>query len=310
MRWTARVAAAMCCMAVLMVTLGGAASALGGKHPRLAHRAAHAVPGKHVDRTAVAPNTGPPPKYQQVTSALLTAPAGAQTRGTVTCPAKTVPYDGGAVISSTSTLSNLNSSFPTDTGWDVDVNNAGAAADTFRVYAVCAKKNVKWSIVFGTPVTNAATAQNSALATCPAGTRVTGGGGYSSSGSLQVNMNTTIPLKTGTGKKATYSWRTDENNASTTATTITSVAVCGRAAGYKIVAGTTVTMNAQSQGSATVACPSPTVVLGGGGFSSSGSTVVDLNSTLPISTTTWQVYEDNNTTGTNSLTAYAVCAGT
>lgn len=307
MRWTARVAAALFATAVLAVALGGAAGATAGKHATIAHRAAHAVPGKHLPPVAALPSALPP-KYTVVISALLTAAAGTQTLGTMTCPGKKVPYGGGAVISGTSTLVNLNSSVPTSTGWRVYVNNASAASNTFQIYVVCAKKNSSWSIVSGTAVDNPAGAQNTATVSCPTGTKVMGGGVFASSGSTSVNINSTLPLGSGKGKKASYGWRGDVNNASTGDDTITAQAVCGRAAGYSIVTGTPVLVNAGSQTGAAVACPSPAVPLGGGGFSSSGSPLVDLNSSLPLSNG-WEVYEDNNSTGASSITAYAVCAG-
>ena len=123
------------------------------------------------------------------------------------------------------------------------------------------------------------------------------------------NMNTTIPVKTGSGTSAVYSWRTDQNNNGAGSATFEAYAVCGHAAGYKIVIGTPVSNPPSSQTQAVVTCPSPKVALSGGGFSSSANPAVDLNSSGPISTN-WEVYENNPTTGTPTIAAYAVCAGT
>src|SRR5262249_42330025 len=107
----------------------------------------------------------------------------------------------------------------------------------------------------------------------------------------------------------TKGWRVDANNASTGDDTVTAYAVCGKKhAGYAQVSGIATTVNASSQGSADASCPTGTLVLSGGAFSSSGSTQVNLNSTLPVSTTDWKSYEDNGSSGTNTVTAYAVCA--
>lgn len=240
--------------------------------------------------------------YVEVVSALLTDAAGTQTTGTAVCPAGKSLVGGGAVISSTSLSENINSSIPSADGltWRVYVNNSSATSGTFRVYAICVKKLAVYSVVAGTGIDNPAGAQNSATVTCAKGTFPLGGGGFASSGSTAVNLNTSIPITRG--------WRTDVNNASTGDNTATAYVICGKKRpGYAEVTGTTTTINPSSQGSATVTCPAGTLVLSGGAFSSSGSTAVNLNSTLPISTTTWQSYEDNATTGTNSLTAYAVC---
>ena len=306
MKRTARIATSVVglCAAVAMVT--SAATAAAGKHPATAHRATRTVAGKRLGPVAPLPNALPP-KYTVVSSGSLTAAAGTQTRGAATCPAKTVPYGGGAEVTSFSMTTNLNSPFPTSTGWDADINNAGSATDTFIVFAVCAKKNASYSVVVTSPVTN--TTQQRATAVCPAGTKVMGGGGLSNSGSTAVNMNSTFPQKVGSGQAATYQWVTDENNATATATTFEAYAVCGHAAGYKLVAGTPVVNPAGMQTGAIATCPSPKVPLGGGGLSSSGNVAVSLNTSQPASST-WEAFEDNNGTGAPTLTAYAICAGT
>jgi hypothetical protein len=242
-------------------------------------------------------------KYQQVFSALLADNAGTQSSGTAACPAGTKLVGGGAVISSTSLSENLNSSIPSSDGltWRVYVNNSSATNGTFRVYAVCVKSVGKYAVVTGTGLSNPAGAQTSATVTCPKNTFPLGGGGFSSSGSTLVNLNSSIPLSSG--------WRVDVNNASTGTNTATAYAVCGKKkTGYAQVSGTASTVNPSSQGSASVTCPAGTLVLSGGSFSSAGSTLVNLNSTLPTSTATWQSYESNGSTSSSSVTAYAVCA--
>ena len=242
-----------------------------------------------------------------VNSGSLSVAAGTQTRGVATCPAKTVPYGGGAEVTSNSMTTNINSSFPTATGWNADINNAGSAPDTFVVFAVCAKKNASYSIVVSSPVSN--TTQNRGTAVCPAGTKVMGGGSLSNSGSVLVNMNSTFPQKVGKGQSATYQWATDENNAAGGAPTFVVYAVCGHAAGYTLVAGTPQVDPAMTQTGAIAVCPSGKVPLGGGALSSSGNVAVDLNTSQPASAT-WEAFEDNNATGAPTITAYAICAGT
>ncbi len=137
---------------------------------------------------------------------------------------------------------------------------------------------------------------------CPAKTFVLGGGSLSNSGSVAVNINSTLPSGNG--------WRTDQNTNTSTATTFTVYAICGKKPkGYIATSGSSVTNPPSSQTLATATCASGSVPLSGGAFSSSGSPAVDLNSTLP-SSNGWAAYEDNTAgAGTATITAYVICAG-
>lgn len=282
-------------LAASVQTASAAPSGKGAPAP-LAHRTPHSskLPG-------IAPMSALA-GYRQVSSATFTDPANSQVVGTVACPANSVVVGGGAVITSSSLSEDLNASAPLTDGvtWRAYVNNSGATSGTFRVYAVCVKKVAKYAVVAGTAVTNNAGTQTSASVTCPKGTVPLGGGGFASSGSTAVAINTSIPLAKG--------WRVDVNNGSTGTNMATAYAVCGKKpAGYAQVAGTPTTIGAGVQAAASAVCPSGTLVLGGGGFSSSGSTATNLNTTIPSSTTGWESFENNGTTSSNTLTAYAVC---
>ncbi len=249
--------------------------------------------------------SGAKPAGYLIVSATFSAGNGVQTRGTVVCPMKgtaaRLPQGGGAVILSTSLGANINSSAPNGKTWVVDMNNNSGVNTTFVVYAVCAIPSNKYQVVTST-VTNSAGQQTSATAACPSGTKVLGGGGFSSSGSVLVNVNTSIP--TGNG------WRVDENNATGLDASLTAYAVCSaqaKKAHYGVTVGTAVTNFAGTETHAEALCPSGRSALGGGGFSGSGSTSVNMNSTSPI-TGGWSVYE-NNASGTDTtITPYVVCA--
>jgi hypothetical protein len=239
--------------------------------------------------------------YHQVSSSPLADPANGQVEGTVACPSGTLALSGGAVISGSSLLENLNASFPLSggAGWGVYVNNASATSGTFTVYAVCATNILNYQVFTGTGVDNPAGLQSEAVVTCPSGAPL-GGGGVASSGATTVNLNSSFPLKKG--------WRADANNGSTGGDTITPYVVCGtKPKLYQQVAGTTATNTAGSQTNASAACPTGTEVLGGGSLSGSGSTTVNLNTTIPAGMTGWSVYEDNSGSSDASLTAYALC---
>jgi len=270
------------------------------------HSGAPAAPG--AGKQAPGVQAAAKPTGYTVISASFTAPNGQETSGSVTCPAtkKGVtrdPLSGGVVIQSTSLSANVNSSSPSGTSWGAYVNNNSGADTSFTVYAVCATPHKHYQVVTSSGVTNAAGDQSTAIVACPSGTKVTGGGGYNSSSDLAVNINSSIPSGNG--------WRIDENNAGTGSNTAYSYAVCSSSwpakTGYNVVLGTTLTNAAGTETHATALCASGQSVLGGGGYSGSGSTAVNMNSTGPFSGG-WGVYENNASGSDTTINAYAICA--
>jgi hypothetical protein len=166
----------------------------------------------------------PPAGYTQVVSGAIANPAGTQTPGDEPCPSGTVVLGGGALPSSSSTNVNLNSSYPTSTGWHVAMNNADASAETFNVYAVCASAPDGYGVTVG-PVTNesggSVGAQSRAAASCPSGRVPTGGGVLSTSSSTLENISATDPRNEGPAE----SWVDWENSGGSPAT-ITAYVVC------------------------------------------------------------------------------------
>jgi hypothetical protein len=246
-----------------------------------------------------------PKGYVVVHSALLTAPAEGQTPAFAQCPAGTVPFGGGAWVSSGDTAANLNSSVPTQSGWLVDVNNGTRFDTTFTAYAVCAAAPLSYQVIVTPATPNPAGTQSSATAVCPIGTKVLGGGGYSASGATTANINSLRPSGNG--------WETDMDNAGGSATTFASYAICGhKPHGYAVVTGPAVANAPGSQVFAMATCPAPSLPLSGGGYSNSGSPLVGMNTSSPNNNGNgWQVYENNaGTIGGAFVTAYAICAGT
>jgi hypothetical protein len=297
-RWGA--VAAIGALAASVYTVAGAGSALAasGKNPAPGVPASAPAAGK----TAPVDLGGSfSSKVTVVNSGSLTATTGIQTRGSVACPSTfPQPSSGGALITSSDLNANINSSFPSGSTWIADINNASGTDTTFTVYAVCAKPNFKYTVA-SVAVTNLNGTQSSGTAVCPLHTFVRGGGALSNSGSTGANINTSIA-------SGTTGWRVDMNNAGGFDSSFTVYAVCGaKPLGYTVVSGTTVTNSAFTENLATVACPSTSpVVLGGGGFSGSGSTAVNMNSTLPTSSG-WEVFENNNTASATTLFAQVVC---
>jgi hypothetical protein len=160
------------------------------------------------------------PNHYHVKAASTIVPAFSQARLTVACPQLSLPLGGGATAASTSTLVNLNSSFPITTGWVADVDNASSAAVAASVFVVCGKEK-GYIVTHGPTTTNPAGAVTRVMASCPSPTVPIGGGGLSSSFSTSVYMVVTA-LTTASGG----GWVAYEHNASTAAAALSAYAIC------------------------------------------------------------------------------------
>ena len=284
---------------VLALTVAGAAAADASKSPTPAATASAPTPGKSLLAPAAAVAGKAPAGYKLVVSPLLASPAHSQTRGTVDCPAGKVPLGGGVFIVSGDPIVNVNSSFPTLTGWDGDVNNASGAATSFEVLVVCAKQPKKYSINEFSSTSVPAGTQNAGLASCPAGSQPLGGGAVSNSFSTAVNLNSTFPVG--------QSWRVDVNNGSTSDTTFDTWVICGKVKGYTVVVGDQFETAPFRQVRSTATCPAPTVPIGGGVFADSDLDV-NINSTVPQGSD-WVVFQNNAGPSNGTADVFAVCAG-
>jgi hypothetical protein len=242
---------------------------------------------------------GPPHGYAVASSAPFASPAGIQTRGFVTCPPHTVPLGGGVSVQSTSTDANINSSFPTATGWVVDVNNAGPAT-SFVVRASCARQPNRYTVI---PITlaNPAGAHTTGAPQCPAGTKILGGGGISRSSDLRANVGSTSLGGNG--------WRFEMNNAGPLDSFLTAYAICGKVKGHTIVIGPTFVGGPGTQTRVSATCPAPTVPIGGGVQSLSTSLAVNVNSSF-LATGAWFADVNNASALGNPETVGVICAGT
>ena len=248
-----------------------------------------------------------PNGYQLVESFQYTAPPFAQTHGTVTCPARKQPSGGGVFNESGGFPSAINSSYPSGQSWDVDVNNPTSISGGFIVFAVCLAKSPSplYKVVTAAAVaTNGA--QTTGLVTCPTKTVVIGGGAFSSSSSTAVNFNTSLPQNNG--------WRVDMNNTSGSDSNFAVYAVCDpKPHGYSVQTTGAISNPAGAQTTASLICPGTsgqTVALGGGGFSGSANTAVQMNSSFANGEGGWTVFEQNLSTADTTITGYAICAGT
>src|SRR4051794_34831484 len=161
---------------------------------------------------------------QVLTSGPFIANAGAQTRANLDCPRGFVPLGGGAFISAPALSAGLASSFPTNHGWIVDVNNPTAVSTVFEIRVVCSRKPKLYALSASVFAPVAAGGSASVAAACPAGSRPLGGG--ADTGSIQPTVSMTGSRPDGT------TWRVDEANLSGLDTTVASFTTCGTLKGY------------------------------------------------------------------------------
>jgi hypothetical protein len=134
---------------------------------------------------------------------------------------------------------------------------------------------------------------------CPAGTVPWGGGAVTSEPGPLVNLASSFPDG--------HTWIVRLNNATEDPASFQVEVVCAsRPAGYTVVQGTTELLPPLVQAGALATCPTGTKPLGGGGFTSSGNTSVNLNSSGPQGGS-WAIEEGNGTLDDWTLTAVAVC---
>jgi len=301
MNVTARVGVMVLATSVLAAVGIAAAStgeaAAGARHPALGARTARP--------RSVSPGPASQPKGYAIVDSAFTAGGGTQTTGSVTCPANTVVYGGGDAANG-GLGTNLGSSHPTSDGvWAVAINNRIPGPEGFDVWAVCAHMPKGYTQVASRVVDDPAASQAQAVATCPAGLKVLGGGGSSNSISTMVNMNTSIPKFLPNSKR--YAWQVNMNNATADEIAFRAWAVCGKVPGFALQKGSVVANGAGSATEATVACPLGTVPLGGGVRSNSTSTAVNIFSTWPYAGG-WLTLENNADSVDHTARAFVTCA--
>jgi hypothetical protein len=217
-----------------------------------------------------------------------------------------VALGGGVLIKATSLNPDINGAFPFSApgplnyNWQTDVNNTTDSIFPAESYTICAKVPPDYTEAT-TSFQLAPDSQTGQGVLCP-GSLVVWGGGVSAVGNLLVSINFTGPVGRG--------WSVDMNNASTSEVTEIVYALCAKKpAGYSIVYGHSVENPSRTLKEATARCPGASVPLSGGGFSSSDSTAVALNSTFPDGHS-WKSIESNNSGARSNFAAAAVCAGT
>jgi hypothetical protein len=180
--------------------------------------------------------------------------------------------------------------------------HAPAAAAQHASAAINASHPPGYKIVHAGPFDASPGAFDSgASVACPAGTVVWGGGVVFLGGTTaSLNVNTSQP----TGSSG---WEARVNNSGTTDAQFAVNAICAnQPAGYKLVVKT-VDNPPDTQSHASVTCPSPKVLLGGGTLSSADQVTGFLTSAWPQSSAKFTGYMFNGTATDQSFTVEAIC---
>jgi hypothetical protein len=143
-------------------------------------------------------------------------------------------------------------------------------------------------------------------AVCPAGTVVWGGGAsITGTNSLLGDINTSTPFGSG-------AWVADVNNTSGADLTFDVEAICANQPAKYAIESATADNPAGTQKYAQASCPKGTVVLGGGGISSSQDLAVDMNSSFPSVSKkhigSWVTNMNNGSGADANVEAAVICA--
>ncbi len=260
--------------------------------------ASPAVAARH---SPAAITAGQPPGYQIVRTGPLSAPPGAESSGSATCPAGTVVWGGGASISGgLNPHLTVNTSEPNGSGgWSATVNNTWTTTLQFVVDAICANKPTGYKIVSRT-VDNPPNTQSHATAPCPTLDVLLGGGELSTSGQVAAVLTSAWP-------KSSAKFTGYLDNGTTTDAKFTVFAICGqKPVGY------TITSNGTSLGPGLlfdgIACPAGTSAVGGGVQAPAHLPVVQVVGSIDQDAFGWAAEVANNGQATEQVNGFVICA--
>jgi hypothetical protein len=244
-----------------------------------------------------------------------------------TCPAGTSVTGGGVDLthSATSPFLKLNSSEPfdgsdadtrRDDGWLASASNEGDPRETMTTWAVCVSSG-GFRYVHGPTTSIPDGMRGVSKASCPAGSKVTGGGVHASGGDPDIEVNSTNPFDgPDPGTAADDAWTTTGDNFTGAPATITTYAVCATSGALRRV-DSGGALPPFSEASRRVNCPAGTSVLGGGIliFAVGGKTQVFVGSTEPVDggdadakrDDGWLATATNESSSNQPMFVYAIC---
>jgi hypothetical protein len=270
--------------------------------PTMTSKQKWAVPASHSCATAAGAGlTG-----YGIIEADATVAAGGQGLATAQCPSGDDVIGGGAYQSLQTTAQSINSSWPnSNSSWSVYFNNTGSSADTgvAIAYCVAASSVSDYSRAIGTAVTVPSSSQVQSVVNCPSGTVSLGGGWFNDSTTDTYGAASSAPY-------GTSGWRTYLAAGPNGSTTGEADAVCSsQPAGWIQTNSAYATDGANSAKTVSTDCPSGTEVLGGGSFNSSVNPLILIGLTDSFSSLTgWETAENNNSSSSESVDAWGICA--
>lgn len=151
--------------------------------------------------------------------------------------------------------------------------------------------------------------QAQAIAVCPSGDVVVGGGGYEVTQGLGEDLNSSLPV-TFEHRRV---WVVEFNNQQSFSNTGVAVAICAARTSvrdYSIQRGDYVTVPANGEAQAVVTCPSGTVSLGGGGNMAGIGTAIynAMDASAPYGQNGWRTYLSSASSDGTAGNAQVVCA--
>ena len=238
-------------------------------------------------------------------------------RVTADCPAGTRVLGGGASYSGRANQGMLNSSTPNpalspepSAGWSADITNTSDATHTLFVTAICGSGGHLDVQYVKSSVTVSPLSEGWASSLCPAGTQLTGGGGFHDGrpGSGHVNGSTVHGLLNPTQK----SWLTFVHNVSADPSELTVTAICARAPGLAVqyIKSADTPLPAYQTASVSANCPPGTKTLGGGAIISQTSRQAYLSTSAPAAVPSqgWTMSAGNLGNTSPTVAATAICA--
>lgn len=236
--------------------------------------------------------TTPPVSVEQIYEQ-ISLNAGSTENTTVNCPAGSVVTSGGYEAN---TGVRVWHSTKNGNGWRIYATNTAGSSNLLNVYATCLSNSGGTTDIQVTQDYIDANTQTNIVAPCPAGTIVTGGGWVIGSDDVVEIYNSS---------KLDNGWEIYVNNTGGGTPQINAYAICLSGVSGSSDAVNNIGNNIPANDNAHIemACPSGSVVTGGGFATNLGVTVY--NSTK--SGNGWQLYARNPTGSSQLLTGYAVC---
>jgi hypothetical protein len=237
----------------------------------------------------------------------VTVPADAQAEATAKCPKGDDVVGGGGYQVTQNTQEDLNSSYPINRrSWSVTFNNEATSADTGVAVAICvaASSLTDDFVQTGSIVDVPPNSSVESSATCPSGSVALGGGWVNEGTDVADSNGASDPL-------GPDGWRAYPA-AGSTATVGFAQTVCAvQPKKWAQVSSSYMANPSNTATTVTVPCPKGTKVLGGGNFNDSSSSLVNIGHTSSLSDLKgWSTTENNDSSSSEAVDAWAVCAKT